>query len=52
MEVTVDPSSRRYRSRVGFNPFRDHEKSKGDILMVVIAVLATLAVIAWAIFSG
>ena len=50
--LTVDPSPRRYRSSVGFNPFRDHEKNIGDIIMVVIAVLATLAVIAWAIFSG
>jgi hypothetical protein len=37
---------------VGFNPFREHEKTALDIAMVVIAVLATVAVIAWAILSG
>jgi hypothetical protein len=37
---------------VGFNPFREHEKSALDIAMVVVAILAMLAVIAWAIFSG
>jgi hypothetical protein len=36
---------------VGFNPFRTQEKSALDIVVVVIAVLATLGVIAWAIFS-
>jgi hypothetical protein len=36
---------------VGFNPFREHEKSALDIAMVVVAVLATLAVIAWAILG-
>jgi hypothetical protein len=37
---------------VGFNPFREHDKSPIDIVMVVLALLATAAVIAWAIFSG
>jgi hypothetical protein len=37
---------------VGFNPFREHERSALDIVMVVLAVLATLGVIAWAVFSG
>jgi hypothetical protein len=37
---------------VGFNPFREHEKTALDIAMVVFAVIATLAVIAWAIFAG
>jgi hypothetical protein len=36
---------------VGFNPFREHETTALDIAMVVFAVLATLAVIAWAIFG-
>jgi hypothetical protein len=35
---------------VGFNPFREHESSTLDIVMVVVAVLAGLVVIAWAIF--
>jgi hypothetical protein len=36
---------------VGFNPFREHEKSALDIAMVIAAILATLAVIAWAVFG-
>jgi hypothetical protein len=37
---------------VGFNPFREHEKNAWDIVLVVFALLAGLAVIAWAIFGG
>jgi hypothetical protein len=37
---------------VGFNPFREHETSALDIVIVVFAALATLGAIAWAIFSG
>jgi hypothetical protein len=37
---------------VGFNPFREHEKSAADIAMVIIAFGAIVAVLAWAIFSG
>jgi hypothetical protein len=36
---------------VGFNPFRDHQNGVLDIVMVILAVLATLGVIAWAIFG-
>jgi hypothetical protein len=36
---------------VGFNPFRDQEKKTTDVVMVVLAIGATLGVIAWAIFS-
>ncbi len=36
---------------MGFNPFRDHDKTVLDIVMVVLAVLATIGVIAWAILS-
>jgi hypothetical protein len=50
--MTVDRPEWGYRSTVGFNPFRDHEKSAADIAMVIIAIAATLAVLAWAIFSG
>lgn len=39
-------------SRVGFNPFREHEKTTLDIVLVVVALLAIVAVIAWAVFSG
>jgi hypothetical protein len=37
---------------MGFNPFRDHEKSAADIAAMVIALVAILTVLAWAIFSG
>ena len=37
---------------MGFNPFRDHEKSVADIAAMVIAFAAIFAVLAWAIFSG
>jgi hypothetical protein len=37
---------------VGFNPFRDHERSVADIMAMVVALIAILAVVAWAIFSG
>jgi hypothetical protein len=37
---------------MGFNPFRDHDRSSADIAAMVIAFLAILAVLAWAIFSG
>jgi hypothetical protein len=37
---------------VGFNPFREHKKTALDIAMVVVALLAMAAVIAWAIFTG
>lgn len=36
---------------MGFNPFREHQRTIVDIIMVVAALLAILAVIAWAIFS-
>jgi hypothetical protein len=35
---------------VGFNPFRKQEKTRLDLIMVVLAVLATVALIAWAVF--
>ncbi len=37
---------------MGFNPFRPGTRSAVDVAMVVIAVLATVAVVAWALFSG
>jgi hypothetical protein len=37
---------------VGFNPFREHDRSAADIVMVVLALVATILVIGWAIFSG
>ena len=50
--MTVDSAGRGYRSSMGFNPFRDHEKSTADIVAVVVAFVAIFAVLAWAIFSG
>jgi hypothetical protein len=37
---------------MGFNPFRDHDTDAADIAMLVIGIVATLAVVAWAILSG
>jgi hypothetical protein len=37
---------------MGFNPFRDHERSVADIAAMVIAIIAIFAVLAWAIFTG
>ena len=37
---------------MGFNPFREQDKSALDIIMVVFAIVAMLAVISWAIFAG
>jgi len=37
---------------VGFNPFREQEKTSLDIAMVVFAIVAILAVIAWALFAS
>ncbi len=37
---------------MGFNPFRARTRTALDLAMVAGAVLATLAVVAWAVFSG
>jgi hypothetical protein len=37
---------------MGFNPFRDHERSALDIVMVVLAVGSAIGLVLWAIFSG
>jgi hypothetical protein len=37
---------------MGFNPFREQTRTALDVVMVVGAIVATLAVVAWAIFSG
>jgi hypothetical protein len=36
---------------MGFNPFRPQTRTALDIAMVVIALLATAAVVVWAIFA-
>jgi hypothetical protein len=34
---------------VGFNPFRKQERTRTDVVMMVLALLATVALIAWAV---
>lgn len=36
---------------MGFNPFREHERSAADIGMVVGTVVVTLIAVAWGIFG-
>lgn len=36
---------------MGFNPFRPQTKTAFDIAMVVVALLATAAVVVWAIVA-
>jgi len=36
---------------VGLNPFRQTHRSPADYLMVVVAVLACVALVAWAILG-
>ncbi len=37
---------------MGLNPFRQQSKTRFDVAMVVLALLATAGVIAWALFGG
>lgn len=37
---------------MGFNPFRPQTRTALDVAMVVVALVATAAVVAWAVFSG
>jgi hypothetical protein len=37
---------------MGFNPFRPQNRSIADVVMVVGAVVATLALVAWGFFGG
>jgi hypothetical protein len=36
---------------VGFNPFREQDKSIVDVVLIVLTVVVIIAVIAWALFS-
>jgi hypothetical protein len=36
---------------MGFNPFREQDRSALDIALVVIALLATIGVIVWAVWA-
>jgi hypothetical protein len=37
---------------MGFNPFREQDRSAVDIVMVILAVGSAIALVLWAIFSG
>ena len=39
-------------SQMGFNPFRPHRKTTGDLLMVAGALVVIIAAVLWALFSG
>jgi len=36
---------------MGLNPYRPHRRSPADIVMVVCALLACLALVLWALFG-
>ena len=40
-----------YRLSVGFNPFRESDKTALDIVLVVATVVVTLGAVAWALFG-
>ena len=42
----------RRQCEIGFNPFRQQEKTTVDVIVVVLFALITFAFVAWAIFSG
>jgi chorismate synthase len=37
---------------VGFNPFRQQRHSRVDVAIVILAVVVTAAVVAWALLGG
>jgi len=37
---------------VGFNPFRQQDKTRTDVIVVAIFVTITLLVVAWAVMGG
>lgn len=37
---------------MGFNPFRPNKTSPADLAMVIGAIVATILLVAWAIFGG
>ena len=43
--------ARYYVSTMGFNPFRDHDRSVLDIVLVVVFLVVTAAVVAWALLG-
>ena len=45
------PAGAGYPLAMGFNPFRSHEKNRVDILLVVGAIVAAVALVLWAILA-
>ena len=44
---------KRLRSRaVGFNPFRQQDKTRTDVLIVITFLVITLLVVVWAVVGG
>ncbi|MDJ0954432.1 MAG: hypothetical protein QNJ81_12205, partial [Acidimicrobiia bacterium] len=37
---------------VGFNPFRQQEKTRVDVIVVIVFVVITLLVVLWALLGG
>jgi len=50
--MTVDTPERRYGSTMGFNPFREQDKTVLDLVLVVVTVAVAVALVLWAMFSG
>ncbi len=42
---------RRYRSCVGFNPFREQVKHRSDIVLVAAAFVVVIVLVAWGLFG-
>ena len=41
-----------YRGDVGYNPYREMVKHRGDLAIVVIAIVVVALLVAWALFGG
>jgi len=41
-----------YHAVVGFNPFRRHRTRPGDVLAVVLTLVAALGLVLWAMLAG
>jgi hypothetical protein len=42
----------RYRTDVGFNPFRSRVNRRTDLVVVAAAFVVILALVVWALFGG
>ena len=46
-------NTERLRSRaVGFNPFRQQDKTRADVVVVIVFILITLIAVLWAFLGG